>query len=428
MKVVGKRLLCIVLAVAMLSFSLQDFEVDTYAAEQEVPETSQSTEDFQRKVVPEEPDINREEAKDIAEFQLDETLKNQKTEWKEGTKIRKVYNLYNEKEEICAYAVELKNGTKDAGYVVVGALEENPPIIEFRTSGKFLDEGLQSDEYLLYDGGIGYYKVDKDTKEATNIETDKEQFSLDDIEGEREESGTESEKEEVQEEWTAVRRVVGSNPPITGDVNTSPYQYESGYTSVQRKTVPDTGCYTYFVSTDIGSTCIPTAMCNWLKYYTDRKRMKSSLLLNNDWKQTLDRLTALLGERKYMTDTKIALDNYFKEIDVQDAITHHYDEDEAHWKEMKRRIDCGDPFIYNTYNHYKYVAYDKNGDPINHAVLAVGYLQFNYPPSGLNQSRYLQVADGWTEHSNRYINIDIGNDASQDEMVTLYFVYSYIQK
>ena len=59
MKVVGKRLLCIVLAVAMLSFSLQDFEVDTYAAEQEVPETSQSTEDFQRKVVPEEPDINR---------------------------------------------------------------------------------------------------------------------------------------------------------------------------------------------------------------------------------------------------------------------------------------------------------------------------------------------------------------------------------
>ena len=242
-------------------------------------------------------------------------------------------------------------------------------------------------------------------------------FSLDDIEGEKEEAGIESEKEEVQEEWTAVRRVVGSNPPIAGDVNTSPYQYESGYTSVQRKTVPD-----------IGSTCIPTAMCNLLKYYTDRKRMKSSLLLNNDWKQTLDRLTALLGERKYMIDTKIALDNYFKEIDVQDAITHHYDEEETHWKEMKWRIDCGDPFIYNTYNHYKYVAYDKNGDPINHAVLAVGYLQFNYPPSGLNQSRYLQVADGWTERSNRYINIDIGNDASQDEMVTLYFVYSYIQK
>ncbi len=154
MKIVGKRLLCIVLAVAMFSFSLQDFEVDTYAAEQEVSVTSQSTDDSQRQVAPEGPDINREEAKDIAKFQVDETLKNQETEWKEGTKIRKVYNLYNEKEEICAYAVELKNGTKDAGYVVVGAVEENPPVIEFRTSGKFLDEGLQSDEYLLYDGGI----------------------------------------------------------------------------------------------------------------------------------------------------------------------------------------------------------------------------------------------------------------------------------
>ncbi len=194
MKIVGKRLLCIVLAVAMFSFSLQDFEVDTYAAEQEVSVTSQSTDDSQRQVAPEGPDINREEAKDIAKFQVDETLKNQETEWKEGTKIRKVYNLYNEKEEICAYAVELKNGTKDAGYVVVGAVEENPPVIEFRTSGKFLDEGLQSDEYLLYDGGISYYKVDKDTKEATNIETDKEHFSLDDIEGEGEESGKESEK------------------------------------------------------------------------------------------------------------------------------------------------------------------------------------------------------------------------------------------
>lgn len=57
MKIVGKRLLCIVLAVAMFSFSLQDFEVDTYAAEQEVSVTSQSTEDSQRQVALEGPDI-----------------------------------------------------------------------------------------------------------------------------------------------------------------------------------------------------------------------------------------------------------------------------------------------------------------------------------------------------------------------------------
>ena len=443
MKVVGKRLLCIVLAVAMFGFSLQDFEVDTYAAEQEVPETSQSTEDFQRKVVPEEPDINREEAKDIAEFQLDETLKNQETEWKEGTKIRKVYNLYNEKEEICAYAVELKNGTKDAGYVVVGAVEENPPIIEFRTSGRFLDEELQDDEYLLYGGGIGYYKVDKDTKEVINIETDDEYFSLDDIEDEKEEFGTEGEKKEIQEEWTAVKKsakVGSSKPPTSGDVNTSPYQYESGYKSVTRKTAPDATCYRYFVTTDLGpgGLCVPTAVCNLLKYYTERKRMKSSLLINNNWRQTFDRIMKnLKTDPNEGTDTeniKPGLDRYFREINIQDAFTHYYGYgwgDKAEWSEMKRRIDCGDPFIYVTCDHYIYTERKPDGTSADHAVLAVGYMQFDYDKtqsSGLKTSRYLQVADGWTDHANRYINVHVGNDASGDEMITLYFVYSYIQK
>lgn len=84
-------------------------------------------------------------------------------------------------------------------------------------------------------------------KEATNIETDKEHFSLDDIEGEEEESGTESETEEIQEEWAAVRRsaaVGGSNPPTNKNqgANETPYLYENGYTSVKRVTVPDTMC------------------------------------------------------------------------------------------------------------------------------------------------------------------------------------------
>lgn len=440
MKVAAKRLLCLTLAFALAAFSLQSFEVDTYAAELEVPGTSQSVENSQKQEEPEEPDINREEAKDIAEFQVEETLENQETEWKEGTTIRKVYNLYNEKEEISAYAVELKNGTKDAGYVVVGAVEENPPIIEFRTSGRFLDEGLRSDEYLLYDGGISYYKADKDTKEATNIETDKEHFSLDDIEGEEEESGTESEKEEIQEEWAAVRRsaaVGGSNPPTNKNqgANETPYLYENGYTSVERVTVPDTMCYTYFNTNDLKVDCVPTAICNLLKYYTDRKRLKSSLLLNNDWNQTANYLSAL--NKDYGQGAKWikpVLDRYFKKIDVQDATTHYYGSDmrpdNADWPEMKRRIEFGEPFIYNTCCHYLYYDVDE-GTPVNHAVLAVGYLQYNYQQtqaSGLKESRYLQMADGWTKRTNRYINVHVGNIASHDDMVTLYFVYTYIQK
>lgn len=116
------------------------------------------------------PDIDRGDAKKIADFQVDETVKTGETEWKAGTKAGRVFSLYNQDKEIQAYAVELKRGSEDAGYVVVGAEKENAPIIEFRTSGKFLDENLRNGEYLLYDGGINYYKVDEVTNQATSLD------------------------------------------------------------------------------------------------------------------------------------------------------------------------------------------------------------------------------------------------------------------
>ncbi len=440
MKIVGKRLLCIILTIAMIGFSLQSFEVDAYAAEQEVQGICQSLEDSQRQEVPEEPDINKEEAKDIAEFQVDETLKNQEIEWGEGTKIRKVYNLYNEKEEICAYAVELENGTKDAGYVVVGAVEENPPIIEFRTSGRFLDERLQSDEHLLYDGGINYYKVDEDTNEATNIETKKESFSLDDVVSVQE-VFEQSRTEEIKSEWDAVRksaRLGSSTPPTKGtEYVTNPSIYESGYTSVTSKIAPDATSFTYFVTTDFGpgGICVPTAACNLLRYYVGRKRMKKPLLINNDWQLTFNKIKEYFKTNKYgtfMTDVKPGLDKYFKYIGIQDAVTHYYgydddyegrpDNDRADWNKMKERIDFGDPFLYGVNSHYLYK---------NHTVLALGYTEYNYAgtqASGFKTSRYLRTADGHSKHSDRYINVQVGHDTTADEMVTLFFKYSFIQK
>lgn len=124
---------------------------------------------------------------------------------------------------------------------------------------------------------------------------------------------------------------------------------------------------------------------------------------------------------------KLGLDNYFRSIGVTDAVTHYYEyddekrkgkEDVADWAEMKRRLDIGDPFIYSVSEHYYYN---------NHAVLAVGYLQYNYQrqqATGLYAGRYLLVVDGNNVHANRYINVDVGHNSRCDEMVTLYFVYS----
>lgn len=209
----------------------------------------------------------------------------------------------------------------------------------------------------------------------------------------------------------------------------APWNYESGYDSQEYKIVPDATFYTYFTMSELGSggICVPTAACNLLKYYMSRQRMKTSLILNNDWNQTFFRLKTYFNTTEsgtYMDRVKPGLDRYFNDLGIQDAVTHYYGfgEDKADWEEMKRRINLGEPFIYSTSNHYLYK---------EHGVLAVGYCQYNYrekQSSGLTTSNYLQVADGWTDHADRYINVNVGNQAEYDEMVTLYFVYSYIQK
>lgn len=427
MKVAGKRILCVVLSFAIFCFSLQSFEYESYAAEKNVGALNNVVKDLQL----DESDISEVDAERIADFQVDEVVESGGTDWEEGTKVKKTYPVYDGKKEICAYVVELKRGSEDAGYVVVGVGEENPPIIEFKTSGRFLDKKLQSNEYLFYDGSIDYYKVNEDTNRALNVENDQSSISVEEINSEDDEEDAIT--EENKNEWKAIREKVklgGSAPPKNGGVNTSPSAYESGYTSITRKTAPDASLYSYFVMTDFssGGVCVPTAVINLFKYYTDRKRLKTSLLLNNSWNDTFNRLKTYFKTVEYgnnagtdMEDVKPGLDKYFKDINKYDAVTHYYgygwDCDTADWAEMKRRIDLGEPFIYGTSEHYVYK---------EHGVLAVGYLQYNYSTvqaSGLSTSRYLQVADGWTNHADRYININVGNDASTDEMVTLYFVY-----
>lgn len=433
MKIVGKRFLCIALSFAILCFSLQSYELESFAAEKTPSDTELETVDLSVDRAEDEPEIDKESAKDIAEYQVEETIENGGTDWDPGIQVRKVYNLYDEQKELCAYAVELKQGSKDAGYVIVGADEEHPPIIEFRTSGRFLDEKLQSEEYLLYDGNINYYKVNENTSQATNIGNEKEKLFVDELDCEG--NKTNEAAEEISNEWAAIKEQTGvgsSVPPTSGGVNTNPGAYESGYTSINHATAPDSTLYTYFTMSQFGpgGICVPTAACNLLKYYTDRKRLKSSLLLNNDWNQTFARLKSYFNTSDEtgtdMENVKPGLDRYFQDINVQDAITHYYgygwESDLAEWAEMKRRIDFGEPFIYATSDHYVYE---------EHAVLAIGYLQYNYgqtQTTGLKTSNYLQVADGWTNLADRYINVNVGNDSYTDEMVTMYFVYTNIQK
>lgn len=288
MREAGKRLLCIVLSFAVCIFSLLNFEYDSYAVEQSGADMTESTGEQQLEEFEDGPDIDRGDAKKIADFQVDETVKTGETEWKAGTKAGRVFSLYNQDKEIQAYAVELKRGSEDAGYVVVGAEKENAPIIEFRTSGKFLDENLRNGEYLLYDGGINYYKVDEVTNQATSLDGSQVSVSVKDIPTvEDEPKGAAA--EENKDEWNMLSNQArssggGSTPPTEkkqGDI-TDPRKYETGYMSIDHQIAPDAALYEYYtmggLSNKAGS-CTPTAAVNLLKYYTLRKRLRRSLFI-----------------------------------------------------------------------------------------------------------------------------------------------------
>lgn len=372
--------------------------------------------------------IKKSEAKEIANFHLDvaedhmDGKRTVENKWSDKTKISKTYPLYDTEEKLCAYAFELKDSGEDAGYVVVGANEEYSPVIEYATSGKFYDGELKDSEYLLYDGTLGYYKTSKESDVVSDINSGKQKYR--------------KVKQKIQrkkhtEEWEDISDqlvyVASSTPPNSGEEITNPWNHESGYVSVNHGEARNYDRVMYFSTLDFpfANNCAPTAATNLLLYWNERKTLKVNLM-KNSWDETHSTLynyfkTSPEPEKGTIpSEIKPGLERYLDEIGVATDVLSYWDIDSTNWAEMKYRLDYGEPFIYMTTDHYLY------GD---HAVLALAYTEYVYASKQFvtdsKYSRYLCVADGWTKMANRYINVSVGSNLSQDEMVTLYFVGKY---
>ncbi len=164
--------------------------------------------------------------------------------------------------------------------------------------------------------------------------------------------------------------------------------------------------------------CVPVAGVNLLLYWHERKFFD---LVYGTWQNTYYKLYSYFGTgpmgTSNMKNVKNGLDKYLFEKGVQTGVTHYWDCNNTSWHEMKYRLDFGEPFIYVVSDNCIYK---------NHAVLALGYVEYKYSSvqfyTESKYSRYLCLADGWTPYADRYVNIDVGNAISQDEMITLYFV------
>ena len=456
-----KKVFCYIMIVAFCFLSFKNSGVRVEAKRQK-------SSDFKK--------YSQKEAKSIGKKQVSALIKN-KGEIASDIKIKAERSqfIYNAEKELCAYAFDIKKNGEDSGYVVVGANEEYPPIIEYALTGRFLDNSvcLNGGEYLIYDGGVNYYKAKNEESVAKNIHTKKE-VELEELKKERRmrtvdhssewdaiNSATLEDKAEINE--VNVSETDKDEEPMKEEINltgngaslyrysrdsnvdtavyplTDPGKYESNYISRSSSQVY---CYSYANYLDMykingySHYCVSLAATNLLMYWHERKFY--NLMYGGSWENSFLALHNFMGGNsaiKSLEDVPRALERYLNIFGITNAnIRYHEYMDfytangknhdrtqDAVWDFMKEEIRGGAPFLFTPHMHCYYS--DNTSD---HALLALGYQEFKYKniqeSTGRNYSGYLLVEDGWSSQPNRYVNFTVGSEWLYSSFVTLYFI------
>ena len=350
--------------------------------------------------------------------------------WDKNTIIDSVVKLYDKDNNISAYCIELKDSVgMDQGYIVVGANENTPPIIEFSTSGDFF---VQDNEKGYYFGGINYYIQDKSNKDYfIDVVDDNIKINADNI-YENNESYLEERtaytsysidkcNESVVEDYIKQNELLygSSNPPI-GTIINNPFLYEDGWISLAPIDVKSYNNW-YFSTSDFqgySGHCTPTAATNLIRYWFLRNTNKYAPLIRDwQWWQIFGNMYIYMKTNDngtYEVNCYNGLKQYLRVMGLDDSGVKwnaHID-----FNDVINQLNNGHggrPFLYFVYDHKLYE---------NHTMLALGYMEFEYNTKQTSTkskySRYIRVADGWNNYPDRFVHFKIGQDASQRGMIS----------
>lgn len=346
------------------------------------------------------------------------------TEWKDDVHIDNIIQLYEYDDSISAYVFEYCNSLKqECGYIVAGANENYAPIIEYTTSGKF----IQTNEKIYYFGEepADYYIKNKQGN-FYSISTNLIKEPL-----------RKCKKKEYNDEWInfsgidlkAAKFVANSiaysnSTPVKSGNNpiTNPTKNETGWKSKSSLNVKKYDL-NYFTTSDFKNYtahCAPTAGTNLLLYWYNRSSSKyGNLRYLNSWDKTFSQMYSLMKTDKngtYDSDIQNGIKKYLNKVDFGNS-TVKLDNDVS-WNDCVNEITGGSngyPFILTVEGHYLYG---------NHAVLALGYMDFKYEKkqtsTNSTHSRYLRIADGWNNSANRFIHFTVGHKSSQKTIITMH--------
>ncbi len=343
--------------------------------------------------------------------------------WSYSMFIKDEQEIYGIDNSINAYCIKYTdNENNDCGYVLVGANDKYAPIIEYSTSGSFCFQDLKT--YC-----IGNEDINNNLQNISNYNTDKYNIENKLLEVEQENFSDEwkiyydFDKKSLSEQVETIDdyfiEIMSSNPPTSGkDPINRPFDFENGYKDYD---VVDVYNYNlnYFCTTDFpnyNSICSPTAGTNLMLYWYNRGSSYNSLCYAGSWNESFKLMYKLMktdNDGTEPNDETNGLIEYLNKAGRSPLVTYY---PYPTWNDMKTEIINGYPFIFGVYDHYLYDAHD---------LLALGYVSFTYSTiqesTGIVYSRYLRVADGWSNKPDRYIHVRVGqNDHTNREIIAVH--------
>lgn len=361
--------------------------------------------------------INESEAKQLAILFVAQNINNDDMTWNNSTKIANTVTLYDEKNNITGYSVELENNGMSNGYVVVSANAYDENVIkEFSSKAEPLYKEVISDnaDKIYHISPLEYY-VENNNKvlsldgenmskqtfvqmvENKTVDVEVAEFSI-----ETEESNVVNYNVEIIRE-----NPIDITPFVTGSQGTAIYDpltwLSSKYSSTATWTNDGYGTLepgiTAFKQNDLeagANNCSITAIATVVYYYKHIKGYGDIDSSITDIYATVRDKAVARGYTASGGTDYWDIDNILTDTFAEYGYDMEGNNDYVNlWNTIKTEITTNwSPIILSMTGGY----YD------NHTVTIVGWTQFKSSEDD-ETVRFLKVYDGWTT-SNRYMDYE----------------------
>lgn len=361
--------------------------------------------------------VTESEAKQLAILFVAQNINNDDMTWNNSTKIAHTVTLYDEKNNITGYSVELENNGMSNGYVVVSADAYDENIIkEFSSKSEPLYKDVISDnvDKIYYISPLEYYVENNNKVLSLDGENMSKQVFVQMVENETvdDEVATFSIENEESKVVNYNVEIIRENPIditpfVTGSQGTSindPLTWlRSKYSRTATWTNDGYGTLepgiTAFKQNDLeadANNCSITAIATVVYYYKHIKGYDNIDSSITDIYATVRAKAVARGYTASKGTDYWDIDNILTDTFAEYGYDMKGNNDYVNlWNTIKKEITTNwSPIILSMTGGY----YD------NHTVTIVGWTQFKSSEDS-ETVRFLKVYDGWTT-SNRYIDYE----------------------